>query len=133
MTISTLKDIDVNEIRYLHSANKQSLGIAKRLVKKAKNADITAALEASPCGQQRRHGHAKRSSICAWRKGHGRALQKHEGSCEEAKVRVFDKKSEADCLNNIMIMRHNQIMNHYALARCGSVAAYAKQCATATM
>jgi ferritin-like metal-binding protein YciE len=119
-----LKDVYVEEMRDLWSANDQMHRIMKSLSQKASDKKLKDLLEKSVTGIEKHTG-TLRSVLEA----HGGSVGKEqckgmEGLVEEAKKHAIDADVDGQ-LRDLTIIAQYQRMSHYGLAGFGTAAAYA--------
>lgn len=127
MAMNSLKDIYIDQLQDLYSANRQSLQATKKLVDKASNGDLKAALERGVEGIQRgidavaeivrKHDEDPTDEFC---KG-------MEGLVKEVHAHVLDADFGDDDTRDAMIISQYQRMTHYGLAGYGTVVAFARR------
>ncbi|MGF1476633.1 MAG: ferritin-like domain-containing protein [Geminicoccaceae bacterium] len=125
MTINNLKDVYVDQLQDLYSANRQALEMTQRLAEAASNAELKSALEAGVSGI--RDG---LNQVEALVKGHdadpqGEHCRGMEGLVSEAKAHAFDEDFGDNDARDAMIITQYQRMAHYALAGYGCLVAFA--------
>lgn len=127
MSIATLKDLYVDQLQDIYSANKQSLEMTKKLHEKAHSSSLKEALKAGVDGIGegidqvgaiiKAHGEDPTGEFC---KG-------MEGLVKEAKAHALEADiADADVLDASIITQY-QRMTHYGLAGYGTVVAFAKR------
>jgi len=127
MTISTLKDLYIDQLQDIYSANKQSLEATKKLRVKATSGSLTEALDAGTDGINdgietvrgilESHGANPEGEFC---KG-------MEGLVKEAKAHAIDADIADDDVRDASIITQYQRMTHYGLAGYGTAAAFARR------
>ena len=121
---ASLKEVYIDEMRDLWSANDQMQRVMKTLSQKASDKKLKDLLEKSVSGIEK-HTEALRSVL----EGQGGRVRKEhckgmEGLVEEAKTHVLEEDLEAP-LRDLVIISQYQRMSHYGLAGFGTAAAYA--------
>ena len=120
----TLKEIYIDEMRDLWSANDQMQRVMKTLSQKASDKKLKDLLEKSVSGIGK-HTETLKSVLEA--QG-GRIQKEHckgmEGLVEEAKTHALEEDLSGD-LRDLVIISQYQRMSHYGLAGFGTAAAYA--------
>lgn len=120
----TLKEIYIDEMRDLWSANDQMQRVMKTLSQKASDKKLKDLLEKSVSGIGK-HTETLRSVIEA--QG-GKIRQEHckgmEGLVEEAKTHALEDDLDGK-LRDLVIISQYQRMSHYGIAGFGTAAAYA--------
>lgn len=127
MAMNTLKDIYIDQLQDLYSANRQSLEATKKLVDAAANDELRAALERGVNGIQR--GIDAVSEIV---RGHDadptdEFCKGMEGLVKEVHAHVLDADFGDDDTRDAMIISQYQRMTHYGLAGYGTVVAFARR------
>ncbi len=122
---ASLKDVYIDEMRDLWSANDQMQRVMKTLSQKASDSKLKALLDKSVSGIEK-HTQALKSVLEA--QG-GRIQKEHckgmEGLVEEAKKHAVEEDIEGS-LRDLVIISQYQRMSHYGLAGFGTAAAYAE-------
>jgi ferritin-like metal-binding protein YciE len=127
MSITTLKDLYIDQLQDLYSANRQSLKVTRKLADKASNDKLKDALKRGVDGIQdgidavegliRQHGADPRGEFC----------QGMEGLVKEANAHAIEADiADKDVLDASIISQY-QRMTHYALAGYGTVVAFARR------
>lgn len=127
MTLSTLKDVYIDQLQDLYSANKQSLEATKKLRDSATQSDLSSALKRGVAGIEqgletveniiRKHDSDPDGEFC---KG-------MEGLVKEVRAHVLEAEFDDDDVRDAMIITQYQRMVHYGLAGYGCVVAFAKR------
>lgn len=127
MAIANLKDVYIDQLQDLYSANKQSLEMTKKLAEAATDSRLVSALEAGVDGIGdgmeiaaqivRSHGEDPTDEFC---KG-------MEGLVKEAQAHAIDADFSDDDARDAMIITQYQRMTHYGLAGWGCLVAFAKR------
>jgi ferritin-like metal-binding protein YciE len=120
----TLKEIYIDEMRDLWSANDQMQRVMKTLSQKASDKKLKDLLEKSVSGIGK-HTETLRSVL----EGQGGKIRKEhckgmEGLVEEAKTHALEEDLDGE-LRDLVIISQYQRMSHYGLAGFGTAAAYA--------
>ena len=120
----TLKEIYIDEMRDLWSANDQMQRVMKTLSQKASDKKLKDLLEKSVSGIGK-HTETLRSVL----EGQGGKIGKEhckgmEGLVEEAKTHALEEDLDGE-LRDLVIISQYQRMSHYGLAGFGTAAAYA--------
>ena len=121
---SSLKEVYIDEMRDLWSANDQMQRVVKTLSQKASDKKLKDLLEKSVTGIGK-HTESLKSVL----EGHGGKPHKEhckgmEGLVEEAKKHALEEELEGS-LRDLVIISQYQRMSHYGLAGFGTAAAYA--------
>jgi ferritin-like metal-binding protein YciE len=121
-----LRDVYMDELRDLWSANDQMHAVVKDLIAKAKDARLKETLQNS-VGRIAEHTATLKSLLTAAggevSKEHCRAM---EGLVREARVHILEEATSDGVLKDLLIIAQYQRMSHYGLAGFGTAAAYAK-------
>jgi ferritin-like metal-binding protein YciE len=122
----TLKEIYVDELRDLWSANDQMQAAVKRLADKATSPKLKAMLEKSVTGVAK-HTATLKALVDA---NDGKQSKDHckgmEGLVAEAKKHAIDAHMKDDEARDVVIVAQYQRMSHYGLAGFGTAEAYAR-------
>jgi len=127
MAIKSLKDIYIDQLQDIYSANQQSIEITGKLADAAKNERLEEALKDAVNGIQRgidsvaeilaEHGANPEGEFC---KG-------MEGLVREAKSHALNAEFEDDDARDAMIITQYQRMAHYGIAGYGCLVAFANR------
>lgn len=127
MPINSLKDLYIDQLQDLYSANTQALEVTREMAEAASNRDLRKALQAGVKGIQngidalegiiRRHDADPGGEHC---KG-------MEGLVREARSHALEEKYASDDTRDAMIISQYQRMVHYAIAGYGCLVAYASR------
>lgn len=122
----SLKDVYVDEMCDLWSANDQMAAVLTEITPKVKDAKLKSTLEKAAQGITK-HTEMLKSVIEA---NDSKAGKEHcrgmEGLVREAKKHTTDEKSPDATLADIVVIAQYQRMSHYGLAGFGTAGAYAK-------
>lgn len=124
-TPEDLKDIYIDELKDLWSANDQMKRVLKKIAGKASDAKLKEMLQSSQDGIQG-HTDLLKSLI----EGQDEKLSKEhckgmEGLVEEATKHVVEEGPDKGPLLDVVIIAQYQRMSHYGIAGFGTAAAYA--------
>ncbi|MGB3472192.1 MAG: DUF892 family protein [Erythrobacter sp.] len=127
MSISTLKDLYIDQLQDIYSANTQSLEATKQLRAKASSVALTAALDAGVEGISE-----GREKVAMLIKGHnadptGEFCKGMEGLVKEAKAHAINADFDDPDVRDASIITQYQRMTHYGLAGWGTALAFAKR------
>ena len=127
MTISTLKDLYIDQLQDIYSADKQSLEATKKLHAKATNEELRNALEDGTCGIS--EGMEKVRGLIESHDANpnGEFCKGMEGLVKEAKAHAIDADIEDKDVLDASIITQYQRMTHYGLAGYGTAVAFAKR------
>lgn len=124
MPTETLKDVYIEEMRDLWSANDQMQRLMRSMSQKASDQKLKQLLEQSVSGIEK-HTETLKSVLEAQGGSAGKEQCKGmEGLVAEAKKHAIDAKLEGS-LRDLAIIAQYQRMSHYGLAGFGTAAAYA--------
>jgi ferritin-like metal-binding protein YciE len=125
-TPETLKDVYIEELRDLWSANDQMAEILTDLAGHAANAKLKSMLQKSASGVAK-HTDVLKGLVEA---SGGKVAKDHckgmEGLVKEAKKHALDEKLEDGDVRDVIIISQYQRMSHYGIAGFGAAAAFAK-------
>ena len=127
MTISNLKEVYIDQLQDIYSADKQSLKATKKLLEAAGEKSLRDALERGVEGIE--EGQKVVAEII---KSHdaeptGEFCKGMEGLVKEVQAHVLDADFDNDDVRDAMIITQYQRMVHYALAGYGCVVAFARR------
>ena len=127
MAMNSLKDVYLDQLRDIWSANKQSLDATNDLAGAAKNEELVKALQAGAKGIS--DGMEKISKLCD---DHGidktgEHCKGMEGLVKEARAHSLEEDFGDDDARDAMIITQYQRMVHYGLAGYGCLAAFANR------
>ena len=127
MPMNSLKDVYLDQLQDIWSANKQSLDVVVALGREAKNTDLSEALIAGANGIS--NGMARVAEICNANgiKPTGEHCKGMEGLVAEAQAHVLDAEFGDDDVRDAMIITQYQRMVHYAIAGYGCLVAFANR------
>lgn len=127
MSIDTLEDLYLEQLKDIYSANKQALDVTKSMADAATDKGLTDALNSGAEGIQ--------SGIDALEviaKGHGESpsgehCKGMEGLVKEARAHALEETFGEDATKDAMIITQYQRLVHYAIAGYGCLAAFAER------
>ena len=127
MALKTLKDVYIDQLQDIYSADRQSLDATKKLHERASDPDLKAALKAGVEGIQSGidtlepiiEGHDAKPT--------GEFCKGMEGIVKEVDAHVLNADFGDDSVRDAMIITQYQRMTHYGIAGYGCVAAFAKR------
>lgn len=127
MSLDSLKDVYIDQLQDLYSADCQSLVATEKLADAASDPELVAALKRGVSGI--RDGKETLKNII---RGHDanptdEFCKGMEGLVKEAKAHVLDADFGDDSVRDAMIITQYQRMTHYGLAGYGCVVAFAKR------
>ena len=125
MSIDTLEDLYLEQLKDIYSANKQALDVTREMAKAASDTNLTDALQAGAEGIQ--DGITAIENIS---KGHdespsGEHCKGMEGLVQEARAHAIEETFGEDATKDAMIITQYQRLTHYAIAGYGCLAAFA--------
>ena len=127
MTIATLKDLYIDQLQDLYSADKQSLQASKQLREKASDKSLCTALEDGVKGISQGMEQVKGLIEGHGANPNGEHCKGMEGLVKEAKAHAINADiSDKDVLDASIITQY-QRMTHYGLAGYGTAVAFAKR------
>lgn len=127
MAFATLKDVYIDQIKDLYSANMQAIPITGQFADIARHPELRKALKAGVAGIgegrdvlaeiARAHGEDPGGTRC----------QAMDGLVKEAELHAIDATYEDDDVRDAVIISQYQRMVHYAIAGYGCLRAWAKR------
>lgn len=127
MTISTLKDLYIDQLQDLYSANRQALQAARELGEAASSTQLTRALEAGAEGIEEGMGQIK--SLIEYHNANprGEHCRGMEGLVAEARAHGVEADFADADVRDASIIAQYQRMTHYGISGYGTVAAFARR------
>jgi len=125
-TPENLKDIYIDELKDLWSANDQMRRVLKKIISKASDADLKERLTNSQGGIEEHTDMLKELISGQDEKVSKEHCKGMEGLVEEATKHVLEEGPKKGDLLDVIIIAQYQRMSHYGLAGFGTAAAYAK-------
>ena len=127
MSMDNLKDVYIDQMQDIYSANTQSARVTQKLADAASNAELKKALKAGVEGIEQ--GKAKLKKLI---EGHGADPEgEHckgmEGLVNEAQAHALDEDFGDDDVRDAMIITQYQRMVHYGIAGYGCLKAFANR------
>jgi len=127
MSISTLKDLYIDQLQDLYSADKQSLDVTKKLHDKASSSELKTALENGVKGISQGMEQVKGLIQGHDANPNGEHCKGMEGLVSEAKAHAINADiADKDVLDASIIAQY-QRMTHYGIAGYGTALAFAKR------
>lgn len=126
-TLNTLKDVYIDQLQDLYSADRQSIEATRKLIGKATDSKLKAALERGVEGIQRGIDTLKPIIEGHDAKPTGEFCKGMEGIVKEVDAHVLNTQFGDDAVRDAMIITQYQRMTHYGLAGYGCVVAFAKR------
>ena len=127
MTMNSLKDVYLDQLQDIWSANKQSLDVVTALGRAAQDKELSEALINGANGIN--DGLQKIAELCNRHdiNPSGEHCKGMEGLVKEAHAHVLDAEFGDDDVRDAMIITQYQRMVHYALAGYGCLVAFANR------
>ncbi|MGB3712350.1 MAG: ferritin-like domain-containing protein [Erythrobacter sp.] len=127
MTISTLKDLYVDQLQDIYSADKQSLDATKKLHDKATSSELKSALEAGVKGISQ--GMEQVKGLIQGHKADptGEHCKGMEGIVKEVHAHAVNADIADKDVMDASIIAQYQRMTHYGIAGYGTALAFAKR------
>ncbi|HMB75046.1 MAG TPA: DUF892 family protein [Kiloniellaceae bacterium] len=127
MTLNTLKDVYIDQLQDIYSADRQALDVTRELADKAVNDDLREALERGVKGIS--EGMEKIANLI---KAHGadptdEFCEAMEGLVKEARHHAVKSDISDPHVRDAVIITQYQRLVHYAIAGYGSLAAFARR------
>jgi ferritin-like metal-binding protein YciE len=127
MSMNSLKDVYVDQLQDIHSANQQALEVSRKLADAVKNDDLKDAIKAGCAAME----HAL-STVSTMIEGHnadpkGEHCKGMEGIANEARAHGLEASFGDDDARDAMIIAQYQRIAHYAIAGYGCCLAFAKR------
>ena len=127
MSMNDLKDIYIDQLQDLYSADKQSAKITAELAEAASHDELKSALEAGVEGIEQGMQTLEKLIEGHGAKPSGEHCKGMEGLVKEARAHALEESFGNDEARDAMIVTQYQRMVHYAIAGYGCVAAFAKR------
>ncbi len=125
MTIDTLEDLYVEQLKDIYSANSQALDVAKAMAEAATDTDLKDALQAGADGIQAGIDALEGIAARHDEQPSGEHCKGMEGLVKEARAHALDESFGEDATRDAMIITQYQRLVHYAIAGYGCLAAFA--------
>lgn len=127
MTVQTLKDLYIEQLQDIYSANRQSLEFTHKLRDAATSKSLVNALDAGAKGISDGMDKVKQLILKHDAKPDAEFCKGMEGLVKEANAHAIRADFTDDELRDAAIIPQYQRMVHYALAGYGTVAAFARR------
>ena len=127
MSMNDLKDIYIDQMQDIYSANGQSAKVTAELGKSASDSELTDALEAGVKGIEQGMETLKKLIEGHGADPRGEHCKGMEGLVKEARAHALEESFGNDEARDAMIVSQYQRMVHYAIAGYGCLVAYAKR------
>ncbi|MCC5969122.1 MAG: ferritin-like domain-containing protein [Pararhodobacter sp.] len=125
--MDNLKDVYLDQLKDLHSANKQARDATQKLAEAASNTALRHALEAGVAGIEDGSGKLEKLLAKHGKDAGGEHCKGMEGLVREARAHALKEDFSHDSARDAVIVTQYQRMAHYAIAGYGCAAAFAKQ------
>lgn len=125
MALNDLKDIYIDQLQDLYSADKQSVEITRELAAKASDSDLKAALERGVEGIEQGMQMLETLIRSHDADPNGEHCKGMQGLVKEARAHALDERFGSDAARDAMIVTQYQRMVHYAIAGYGCLHAFA--------
>ncbi|WP_299741057.1 ferritin-like domain-containing protein [uncultured Roseobacter sp.] len=125
MSIDTLEDLYLEQLKDIYSANKQALDVTKEMAKAATDTDLSDALRAGADGIQDGISAIEKISEGHDESPSGEHCKGMEGLVKEARAHAIEETFGEDAAKDAMIITQYQRLTHYAIAGYGCLAAFA--------
>lgn len=127
MTISTLKDLYVDQLQDLYSANRQALKVTRELAEAASSDQLKSALEAGADGIEQGMDHIKRLIENHDANPRGEHCRGMEGLVAEARAHGLEADISDEDVRDASIIAQYQRMTHYGISGYGTACAFASR------
>jgi ferritin-like metal-binding protein YciE len=127
MTISTLKDLYIDQLQDLYSANRQALKATQELRDAASSAQLRTALSAGAEGIEQGMEHIKSLIENHDANPRGEHCRGMEGLVAEARAHGVEADFTDEDVRDASIIAQYQRMTHYGISGYGTVAAFARR------
>lgn len=125
MTISTLKDLYIDQLQDLYSANRQALKVTRELKDAASSAQLRTALEAGAQGIERGMDQLKSLIENHEANPRGEHCRGMEGLVAEARAHGVEADFSDQDVRDASIIAQYQRMTHYGISGYGTARAFA--------
>ena len=127
MSMNDLKDIYIDQLQDLYSADRQSAKVTAELAAKASDAELVSALEAGVSGIEEGMEMLRKLITAHDADPTGEHCKGMEGLVREARAHALEETFGSDEARDAMIVTQYQRMVHYAIAGYGCLVAFAKR------
>jgi ferritin-like metal-binding protein YciE len=127
MTISTLKDLYIDQLQDIYSANRQALQATRELKEAASSGQLRSALGAGADGIEQGMDHIKRLIERHGANPRGEHCRGMEGLVAEARAHGVEADFSDDDVRDASIIAQYQRMTHYGISGYGTVRAFAER------
>lgn len=125
--MDNLKDVYLDQLQDLFSANKQAKGVTGEMAKAADNDSLRQALERGVAGINDGRLHLQKIIATHGADPGGEHCKGMEGLAREARAHALDASFGSAAARDAMIVTQYQRMAHYAIAGYGCALAFARQ------
>ena len=127
MTITTLKDLYVDQLQDLYSANRQAIQVTRELKEAASSAHLRKALTAGVDGIEEGMDHLKTLIENHDANPRGEHCKGMEGLAAEARAHGVEADFSDEDVRDASIIAQYQRMTHYGISGYGTAAAFARR------
>ncbi|MEQ5788343.1 ferritin-like domain-containing protein [Erythrobacter sp. NFXS35] len=127
MTINTLKDLYIDQLQDIYSANRQSAKVTQELHKAAHSEDLKSALKAGVDGIEEGMDQIKRLIQNHDADPRGEHCKGMEGLVAEARAHGIEADIADEDVRDASIIAQYQRMTHYGISGYGTACAFAKR------
>lgn len=127
MTIATFKDLYVDQLQDLYSANRQALQVTRELKDAARSEDLRKALDAGAEGIEQGMEQIKTLIENHEANPRGEHCKGMEGLVAEARAHGIEADIADEDVRDASIIAQYQRMTHYGISGYGTAAAFAKR------
>ncbi|NBB25502.1 DUF892 family protein [Porphyrobacter sp. SLTP] len=127
MTITTLKDLYVDQLQDLYSANRQAIQVTRELKEAASSAQLRKALTAGVDGIEEGMDHLKTLIENHDANPRGEHCKGMEGLAAEARAHGVEADFSDEDVRDASIIAQYQRMTHYGISGYGTAAAFARR------
>lgn len=127
MTISTLKDLYIDQLQDLYSANRQALQVTRELTEAASSGQLRSALEAGAEGIEQGMDQLKKLIENHDANPRGEHCRGMEGLVAEARAHGLEADIADEDVRDASIIAQYQRMTHYGISGYGTARAFASR------
>ncbi|MEH6719212.1 MAG: ferritin-like domain-containing protein [Aurantimonas endophytica] len=127
MALNNLKDIYIDQLQDLYSADSQAAKVTRELAAKAHDANLKEALEAGVEGIEEGMATLKELITSHGADPKGEFCRGMEGLVKEARAHAIEEEITDPDARDAMIITQYQRMTHYGIAGYGCLVAFAKR------
>lgn len=125
--MNSLNDVYLDQLKDLHSANKQAREATQKLAEAASHDGLRRALEAGVNGIEDGNGKLEKLLSKHGKDASGEHCKGMEGLVREARAHALKEEFSDDATRDAVIVTQYQRMAHYAIAGYGCAVAFARQ------